>query len=209
VTPFAGTTRDYLKERVLIGDSAINLIDMAGWRASAHLADKEGLVKSRKMAESADGLLVVLDGSRMLGRDDERLILRYSGKRMIVVVNKSDLLRRIDGDQVRSLAGEAPVAEVSALKRTGLEALKRRIGKLCEFPRDLTGDIIVNARQRDILRDIHVVLGKALALLDEQYPEEIAAEEIRAAIPLIGRLTGEIRTEDVMKDVFSRFCVGK
>jgi tRNA modification GTPase len=209
VTPYPGTTRDYLREQIVIDDVVFHLVDMAGLGRPSHPVEEAGIAKGRKIALEADGLLVVLDGSRRESAEDERLIRRFRGKKAVLVVNKADLPCRIDRRRVRSLAGNAPLISVSALKGTGLDRLRSQIRLSFAPTLEIQHEVILHARQRDIFLEVLEALREARRLLDAGHTEDFYAEELRKAIFLAGKVTGEIQAEDVMNDIFSRFCVGK
>jgi tRNA modification GTPase len=209
VTPYPGTTRDYLRERVVIGDAVFQIVDMAGLGSPEHPIEREGMAKGRKIAAEADGLILVLDGSRRVGRDDQSLLRRYSGRKCIHILNKCDLPRRASLTRIRALAGEGPLLEVSALRGDGLKALRTALYESFVPSRKVDEETILHRRQKDILEEILRVVRNTAAMIEGGHSEEIIAEEIRAALPLMGRLIGEIRTDDVMNEIFGRFCVGK
>jgi tRNA modification GTPase len=209
VTPYPGTTRDYLREEILIDDFVFHLVDMAGLGRPSHPVERKGILRGQRIARQADGLLLVLDGSRRETPEDERLIRRFRAKKMVLVVNKSDLGVRINAKKLREAAGRAPLLEISALKGTNLARLRAEMRHSFAPSGDLWDEIILHARQRDILADILVALREARGALGAGGSEEVAAEELRKAVSLIGRLTGDVRSEEIMVDIFSRFCVGK
>lgn len=209
VSPYPGTTRDFLRERLVLDGFLFNLVDMAGLGGARHPVERLGIARGLRIAEAADGLLFLLDASRELSREDISLLTRLAGRKTIIVLNKIDLPKRIDPAPAARLMKSAPVVEVSALKGTNIEDLKREV--LRRFgPRVAGGeDLILHARQRDILVAVRDSLVRAAELLRAGHSEELCAEEVRHALELIGRLTGEVRADEVMKSVFSRFCVGK
>jgi tRNA modification GTPase len=209
VTPFPGTTRDFLREKLIIDDVVFHLVDMAGLGRAAHPVERTGIARGQKIAREADGLLIVLDASRKADPADETLIRKYGSGKAVVVLNKTDLPRKIDARTVRRLAGPAPVVEVSALAGTNLDALRASIRSLFAPGADKEGEIILHARQRDGLRGILECLRRAERLLAGRHSGEVYAEEVRAALRFIGEMTGEVRVDEVLADVFSRFCVGK
>ena len=209
VTPYPGTTRDYLREEIVIDDFVIHLVDMAGLGKAVHPIEKKGILKGQKIARQADGLMIVLDGSRPETAEDERLIRRFRGKKAILVVNKADLPRRIDRPRIQALSEGAPLVEISALKGTNLDRLRNEIRRIFVPLGDFREEVVLHSRQRDVLVEIREALSEARRLLAAGHTEEMCAEELKRALILIGRLTGEIRTEEVMADIFSRFCVGK
>ena len=209
VTPYPGTTRDYLREDLVIDDIVFHLVDMAGLGKAAHPVEKNGILRGQKIARQADGLLIVLDGARGLDAEDERLIRRFRGKKAIVVINKSDLPGRLDPGRLRALAGPAPVVKVSALRGTNLALLTAEVRRAFVPAGGLADEVVLHARQRDTLAEILAALDEARRLLGGGGSEEVAAEEVRTAVALVGRLTGEVRADEVLADIFGRFCVGK
>lgn len=209
VTPHPGTTRDYLRETIVVDDIIFNLIDMAGWGKPSHPAEKIGVARGEKLARAADGLLIVLDASRKETAEDERLLKKYRDRKKIVVLNKTDLPAKVDRKKVADLAGGGTLVEVSALKGRNIAGLKKALSRALAPPRRDGDEIILHARQKDILRDILLCLEEAVGLLEAGHSEEVWAEEIRKALDLVGRLTGEVRVDEILENVFSRFCVGK
>lgn len=210
VTPYPGTTRDYLRERMTVEGTVFHLIDMAGLARPAHPVEKKGLAKGRKIAGEADGLLFVLDASRRAGEEDGRLVRKYRGKKVLVVVNKSDLPRKLTIRRLWELAGTNPVIEVSALKGRNIDGLRTRIRTFFgPGTIDKEEDLILHAWQKDALEQILEALRKARELLRRKGSEEICAEEIRTALRLVGGFSGEVRAEEVLDEIFERFCVGK
>ncbi len=209
VTPFPGTTRDFLREQLVVDGVVFHLVDMAGLGRPAHPVERRGITKGKKIARAADGLLLVLDGSRRAGEGDERLVREYRGKRAVFVVNKADLPRKLASRTVRELAGASPVVEVSALKGRNIDKLRSQISGLFAPGAGKEEEIILHARQKDTLQAVLEALRRARDLLAAGHSEEVTAEEIRAALRLIGELTGEVRGEEVLDDIFGRFCVGK
>jgi tRNA modification GTPase len=209
VTPFPGTTRDFLRETLVIGEDIFHLVDMAGMGRPSHPVEKRGLALGRRIARDADGLLVVLDASRAWSEEDGRLLKGFPGKKAVVVLNKSDLPRKLDARKVRASAGANPVLEISALKGKNLEALRQALRTRFAPGAADDEEIVLHARQRDRLQGILEALKRADAFLAKRSSEELAAEEIREAIGLVGELAGEVRTEEVLAEIFDRFCVGK
>lgn len=209
VTPFPGTTRDFLREKLVLGGVVFHLIDMAGFGRTSHPIENRGIVKGRRIAGNADGLLIVLDASRRASEDDDRLIRRYQGKKAVVVLNKTDLPRKVSARRIKALAGELPVAEVSALKGRHLADLRALMSTVFAPASVRDEEVLLHARQKDCLQAALEALGRARDLLAGGDSEELCAEEIRSALRRVAELTGEVRTEEVLEDIFSRFCVGK
>jgi len=182
---------------------------MAGIGLSAHPVEKEGIKKGKKLAEKADGILLLLDSSRKETSEDLKLLHAFSAKKMLLLFNKIDLPQKINKEKVMTRAQKAPCLEISALKRINLEKLKKKMASFFLPSLKDEENIILHLRQKLLLENIRDLLAEGKRLLDEGYPEEIYAEEIKKTLPLIGQITGEIRSDEVINEIFSRFCVGK
>jgi len=209
VTPFPGTTRDYLQETVKIENVLFTLTDMAGIDTPAHPIEKEGIKRSKKLASSGDGILLILDASRKESKEDLQLLKKFKDKKTVLLFNKCDLPMKMDVEKIQSTYKNCPSLLISALKGTNLHQLKKLILK--EFVPHHSGneEVILRLRQKLLFEEVLSCLTKTKDMLEEGYSEEIYVEEIRKIIPLIGQLTGEIHDEDILKRIFSQFCVGK
>jgi tRNA modification GTPase len=209
VTPYPGTTRDFLKEQIKIKDTIFNLVDMAGFGKPASFIEKEGIKKGMEIASQADGLLMLFDSSRKENRQDLALLQEYQSKKIFLIFNKIDLPPKMDIKKIKQRFKGYPSLKISALKGTNLDKLRENIYDVFAPKLRRREDIIFHLRQKMLLEESLRFLKKSLILLKEGYPEEVYAEEIRKIIPLIGQLTGEIRMNEVILNIFSRFCVGK
>ena len=209
VTPHPGTTRDYLREKMEFKDSVFTLIDMAGLGKPLHPVEREGIKRGKRLAFQADGVLLLLDTSRKESPEDFKLIDMFKDKKTILLFNKIDLPQKMDREAVKKKARSLSTLQISALKRTNLGKLKTKIHTLFVPGLEKDQDIIFHMREKLILEEILVFLVEGQHLLEQGYPEEVYVEEFRKIIPLIGRLTGEIRSDDIINDIFNRFCVGK
>jgi tRNA modification GTPase len=209
VTPYPGTTRDYLQEKLKINDTVFTLTDMAGIDSPSHPVEKEGIRRGKKIAASGDGILLVLDASRQESAEDIKFLKKYSHKKAILLFNKTDLPLRMDIEKMKHIGKNTPALRISALKGTNLKKLKKLISSHFIPTQKKSDEIILHLRQKLLLENIFCLLAQAKHLLAEGYSEEVYAEEIRKTIPLMAQLTGEIRDEEVIERIFSRFCVGK
>jgi len=209
VTPYPGTTRDYLSEKIKIKNALFNLVDMAGIDHAELPAEIEAVKKGEKISKEADGILLILDTSRKESTEDIQLIEKYKKTNTILLFNKIDLPQKMNTKKVKTLAENLPCLEISALKKINLDKLKDTIHKVF-IPDIKKGDeIILHLRQKLLLEDMHSALKEGIRLLKEGYSEEIYIEEFRKTLPLIGQLTGEIRTNEIIENIFNNFCVGK
>lgn len=209
VTPYPGTTRDFLREKIRIKDADFNLIDLAGLRKPSHAAEKEGVRRSREIASRADGVIVVLDASRPETREDLALLEEFRSRKAVLVFNKTDLGRKMNTREMAGRFGRHPSLDVSALEGTNLGRLKSLLYRAFAPKIGMNDDVIFHLRQRLALEEISASVRSARLALDRGHSEELAAEEIRKALPVLSLLAGEIRTDDILADIFSRFCVGK
>jgi tRNA modification GTPase len=209
VSPYPGTTRDYLRERIKIRDSIFHLVDMAGLDRPVHPVEEEAIQRSRRLASQADGVLLVVDASRPESPADLRLIRKYGNKASMLLFNKCDLPNRIDKEKCRAAFQGSRCLEISALRKTNLDRLKETI-QAAFIPAESAGEeIILHLRQKLLLEQVLTALNESLQLLRQGHSEEVWAEEIRRSLPYLGQLTGEIRSDDVIEEIFNRFCVGK
>jgi len=209
VTPFPGTTRDYLQEKLKIKDSLFTLTDMAGWNKTAQPAEQEGIAKGKRLALEADGALVLLDSSQKETDEDLHIFEKLAGKKKIILFNKTDLPQKMDTDSIREKHKEIPSLDISALTGKNIPRLKEIMHAQFVPTQGHEKDIILHLRQKLALENILSSLKEGARLQREGYPEEILAEEIRKTIPQIGELTGEIHSEEIIDSIFSQFCVGK
>ena len=214
VTNEAGTTRDVLEEYVDIMGIPVCLCDTAGLREETEMAQAErmGVDRSRAMAQQASLLLQVVDASRQ--PDDESLALLAENKdrRRIVLLNKADKTTAELLNYWRQvLAGEEHLIAVSALKGEGIDELRRQIAFICAEGLDPEADspLLNNARHIEALRQAAAALKAARATLEAGFPPDMAGVELEEACAACGRITGNIVSEDVLTEIFSRFCVGK
>jgi tRNA modification GTPase len=209
VTPYPGTTRDFLRERLVIHGAVFNLVDMAGLGRSNHPVEQEGMRRGERLAGEAAGVLLVFDGSRPASREDIGLLRKFRNLAIVIIINKIDLHQKFDRAMLGLLAGDIPVVKISALKGVNLGVLKKRIhGQFASSSRGRE-DMVLHSRQKIILEEMLEVLEAASSAFLDGYSEEVGGEELRKAIPMIGRLTGEIKVREVIDNIFSRFCIGK
>lgn len=209
VSAFPGTTRDFLRERLRIRDTVFHLVDMAGIDRPSHPVEQKGVELSRRVASQADALLLVVDASRPESPADLKLIRRFASRPSILLFNKSDLRTQIDKEKCLAEFGGNRWLDISALRRTNLERLKTMIHETFVPEEKTDKEMILHLREKLLLEQILEIIENSLRLLRQGYPDEVLAEEIRRALPLFGKLTGEIKADDVIEEIFSRFCVGK
>jgi tRNA modification GTPase len=204
-----GTTRDFLREKTAIKNSIFNLVDMAGLGSPDSSIEAEGMRRGRDAAGGADGIMFVFDRSRAESTADLDLAEEFKGKKAILVFNKSDKPAKIAIERVRERRKNAPFVEISARNGDNVPALRELIYEEFSSRRAADEDVILHLRQKMILEEILSGVKKALALFEGELQPELLAEELRRTLPSIGRLTGEVRTDEVLDSIFGRFCIGK
>jgi tRNA modification GTPase len=206
VTAVPGTTRDYLRERITLGNHLVQLLDTAGVRDSMEEVEQEGIRRTREVIEKADLILFVLDGSRPTDDQDENLWKEIQGKDRLVVFNKADLetFREADWQGEKGLA-------ISAIENRGINKLLEWLQNLIEerIKYNPADSVISNLRHREILESSLHSLDRARKALSERMSEEFAMVDLHQALQRIGEITGEVTIDDIYQHIFSRFCIGK
>jgi tRNA modification GTPase len=203
-----GTTRDTIEEPISILGFPFIVMDTAGIREHTSEVEKIGIERTKKRIEGAETVLVIIDGSRELKKEDRAIITLTDGKRRIVVLNKADRPARIKGRDIGT-ACTCPAVSVSALKGTGIRELEEKIIKMINPGEMFDGTVAVNARQKESIRKASDALERALLSESKGLPSDMIAIDLKDAISLLGEVTGEEVSEEVIGRIFERFCVGK
>lgn len=204
VTDVPGTTRDTLSESIDIGGVPVLLTDTAGLRETSDNIETLGIERTHRAMSDADLVLLVIDGASEIGPEDRDLLERTADSARLVVVNKCDL-----PSFVRCIP-EVDAINVSARTGEGLAALHYAI--LSRLNSAGTGDgslLITNARHYDLLCSAKRELDLASACLVERRSEELVLAPLHNALRLLGQITGETTTEDILSEIFATFCIGK
>jgi tRNA modification GTPase len=209
VTSIPGTTRDTLEETIVIDGIPFRLIDTAGLRRSSNVVEKAGIKRTKQAQEIADLVLFVIDNSLPITDDDRRLAADLTGKKVILLLNKSDL--PVANDNIE-LAGEwKKIYPISARDGTGLNALKEGIIDLTfsgEIP-EKSGILLLDAWEQDLLRRAGRSVSHAIKGLQNRHSIDMVAEDIRAAYVASTQLQGIDVTEELLNRIFADFCIGK
>jgi len=209
VAPEAGTTRDYISERWLLEGAVFRLVDTAGLGNPQKAVDREGLRRSLEQAGQADGVLFLFDRSRPATAADHRLLKQWPKARSVLVFNKSDRPARLDRRALKRASASSPAVSVSARTGAGLPELRRLLARVFSPKSGPGGDVILHLRQKLLLEEMAARVAEAGGCLRSGRPLEIAAEELRRALPAAESLLGRIPAREVLENIFSRFCVGK
>lgn len=210
VTPIAGTTRDTIEEFINIKGLAVRLIDTAGILEHRDEIEKEALERTRRALKECDLVLFVLDGASPLTEEDRILAGQLKGKKIIVIINKCDLHQRIDKKEAKELFLEA-VIEVSVLKGKNILEVENIIYKsVFDMPVfQQEGVLISNVRHIEILKRSLTFLETSMDSLSKGLSIEFAALDLKKALDVLGELTGEVISDELLDTIFSKFCIGK
>lgn len=198
VTSVPGTTRDVLTERIRLGGVYAELSDTAGRRETDDPVEKIGVDRAAKAAETADIVLIVIDGSEAL-TDEDRELLEKRDERCIVVVNKSDL------EQITSIPG---AFEISAADGEGVGELVREMEKRVQFSGSME-DRMTQQRHIQLAKSAMEAIARAVESIDAGLALDLCEIDLREALEFLSEITGEDASEEVIDRVFKNFCVGK
>jgi tRNA modification GTPase len=207
-----GTTRDSVSEQVNLRDLPVRLVDTAGLRVAAGAVEREGVQRTRQEMESADLLVIILDGSERLGNEDMAILEQTEARKSLVVINKIDLPRELDSEPVEKTGESRPVVEVSATRGDGIESAIEIIGRALSNGNGAAGTgapLVATLRHREILERALEAVRKAEGGLGDRAGEELVAEDLRRALKILAEMTGRTSDQEVLDHIFSAFCVGK
>jgi tRNA modification GTPase len=215
VTDIPGTTRDSIEESISIEGIQFRLTDTAGVRHTIDPVEREGVQRSRALIKNAEIVLFMLDNSRAISKEEEHWISeirmeRKRGEGLLFVLNKSDLLPV--AHSLLNSEGDARVVHTSAKTGSGLAELKRllvaQVSTVPLHPED-SSPVVTNSRHFDALVRAKEHLAHCLASLNENRSSEFVAVDLRLAIEDLGEIIGVVTSEDILNNIFSRFCIGK
>jgi len=224
VTDIPGTTRDTIEEQIRLGGILINLTDTAGIRNTENQIEKIGVIKARHHAEDCDLALYMMDASQPLDSDDLEIIKILKKQKTIVMLNKTDLETKVTKTDVEEfikknvaddpqITGTSPwpVIEVSMTEHQGLDELEKMIQSMffsgCIDYNNET--IITNVRHRNLLEDAEKSICQVLSSIRDGMPEDFFSIDLMDAYNTLGTITGETAKEDLIDEIFSKFCTGK
>lgn len=211
VTDIPGTTRDCIETGMDVGGIPVTVIDTAGIREAGDIIEKEGIRRVWEKAASADLIILLFDGSTPLTDDDRIIVERIGEKPVVAAVNKSDLPQRTSLDEMRKLLPGVEVVAVSAKYGNGLDELRAAIRKcvLHDIGERRSTVVLTSTRHREAVARAQVLLQKAQTHLAGAHSPVFPAQDIREALDALGDIVGLTTNEDVLGQVFSRFCIGK
>ena len=210
VTEIAGTTRDTLEENIYLHGISLNVVDTAGIRETEDVVEKIGVTRARTAAESADLIIYVVDGSRPLDENDEEIMEFIRDKKAVVLLNKTDLNMVVTKEELEEKSSRR-VIPISAKEQTGVEDLEEAIKSMF-----YQGEIgfndevyITNIRHKEALENTVKSLEMVKQSVLDGMPEDFYSIDLMDAYSQLGLIIGEEVGEDLVNEIFSKFCMGK
>lgn len=211
VTEYEGTTRDTIEEFVTINGIPLKLVDTAGIRNAKDEVEKIGIEKSREIASTADLVIALFDSSKDLDDEDLEILEIAKNKKSIIILNKMDLATKINEQNEKIKQTNAPIIKISALKKEGIEKLEEEITKLFNLNEiNLDNEIVItNARHKNLISKAIENVKKTKETMKNEMPLDIVAIFIKDILEDLANITGEIVTDDIIDEIFAKFCLGK
>ncbi len=211
VTEYEGTTRDTIEEFVNIDGIPLKLIDTAGIRNAKDEVEKIGIAKSREIAKEADLIIAIFDSTKELSPEDLEILNLIKGKKSIVILNKIDLNAILSENDDRFTNVSDNILKLSALNGEGLEKLYETISKMFSLNEiNLDNEIVItNLRHKNLISKALINVKKSEEAIEQNMPVDIIAIFIKDILEDLGNITGDVVTDDIINEIFSKFCLGK
>ena len=211
VTEYEGTTRDTIEEFVSIEGIPLKLIDTAGIRDAKDEVERIGIAKSKDIAENADLIIAIFDSSKELTQEDIDILKIIKDKKTIVLLNKVDLNSVLNENDIRFKNVTDHILKISALNGNGLEELYCLISKMFSLNEiNLDNDIVItNLRHKNLISKAIENVKKVRNTVEDNMPIDIIAIFIKDILEDLGNITGEFVTDDIINEIFAKFCLGK
>ena len=210
VTDIAGTTRDVLEESIQLHGISLNIMDTAGIRDTDDIVEKIGVDKAKAHANEADLIIYVVDASRDLDENDFDIINMIQDKKAVILLNKSDLDTVVTKDMIK-LHVDKPMIEISAKEESGIKELEETLKNMFFHGEISFNDevYITNIRHKTAIKDAYDSLEKVIVSIENDMPEDFYSIDLLDAYESLGSITGETIGEDLVNEIFSKFCMGK
>ena len=211
VSEYAGTTRDIIEEQLLIDGVPLVLADTAGIHSTEDYVEKIGVERSLKLMQDAELVVCVIDGSEGLNQEDEEILQAAEEKACVIIVNKSDLMQLADITALENRFGKERVLSLSAKTLAGVEEFSLWLKDYVYGKEGALGDgiYVQNARHENLLREALHSLEDALLAAENILPYDCIVIDVRNAIDMLGEITGDTVQDEIINEIFSRFCIGK
>ncbi len=210
VTDIAGTTRDVLEEQINLHGISLNIMDTAGIRNTEDVVEKIGVTKAKEYANKADFIIYVIDSSTALDESDFEIMEILKDKKAVVLLNKSDLDVVTSKEDVEKHLDKAIIA-ISAKENTGITELEDKIKEMFFHGEVSFNDevYITNIRQKNSLQDALDSLNLVVQSIEDDMPEDFYSIDLMSAYESLGKMIGESVEDDLVNEIFSKFCMGK
>lgn len=211
VTNVPGTTRDVIEEFVNIRGVPLKIVDTAGIRETEDIVEQLGVEKTREYIGTADLILVLLDASRPLSMEDREVLALLTGRQAIVLINKSDLPTLLVMDEVYTYVAKEKIIKISVVEGQGLDTLEQMIVDMVYSGQvqEKEGAFINNLRQASLLEQVKEHLLAVVDTVDQGMPPDCIVVDLRDAWDKLGEITGDTVGEDIINQIFTKFCIGK
>ncbi len=209
VTDIEGTTRDTIEEFISIKGIPLKIIDTAGIRDTDDVVEKIGVKKAKEIAEKSDIVIGIFDISKKINSEDLEILEILKNKNSLILLNKIDLVDQVDITQFENI--ESPIIKMSTKLGIGLEELYKEIEKMFKFDQICNdGELVItNNRHKYIIKSAKNDLDKCVQTINDGMPIDIISTYLKQILEELGKITGESVTDDVIKEIFSKFCLGK
>ena len=211
VTDIPGTTRDVIEEYVNVRGVPLRLLDTAGIRETEDIVERIGVEKSRTVLKEADLILLVLNNAEELTNEDLQLFEATKGMETIIIVNKTDLPRKIDMNRIRELGGNSPIIATSILEDKGINELEEAISNLF-FEGDLEASdltYVSNTRHIALISQALKIIEDAISAIENNTPIDLVQIDLTRAWEILGEIIGDTVSDSLIDQLFSQFCLGK
>ena len=211
VTEYAGTTRDTIEEFINVNGIPLKLIDTAGIRNAKDEVERIGIERSKEIANNADLIIAVFDGSKDLDNEDIEILKLIKNKKCIIIINKVDLEQKIDENDEAFLEFKNNIIKISALNKLGIISLYEKITELFNLNEINIGNdvIITNIRHKNLISKAIESIIKAKESLINGMTLDVVSVFIKEILENLDSITGDIATDEIINDIFSKFCLGK
>lgn len=210
VTNIAGTTRDTLEEYVSLKGILLKLIDTAGIRQTDDIVEKIGVERSKRAITESDLVLLLINSSEELTEEDQKLLELTQDKKRIIILNKADQVAKITKKDIQKIT-DSPIVTISVLKKQNMTGLEEAIKSLfLQGIADSKSEVMVtNQRQNDLLRKAKQSLIEAIEAINDNMPLDLVQIDLKEAWDSLGEITGDTAPDELITQLFSKFCLGK
>ncbi len=210
VTEIAGTTRDVLEETIMLHGIGLQILDTAGIRETEDTVEKIGVERAIKYAKNADLVLYIVDASIPLDENDEEIIKMIENRETIVLLNKTDLKNVVNEDELKKKINKT-IISISAKENKGIDLFEKELKNMFFQKKISYNDeiYITNIRHKEAIEEAKDSIKQVMESIEAQMPEDFYSIDLMNAYTCLGKIIGENVDEDLMNEIFSKFCMGK